>query len=174
VFHTGDDTERPVSQMEPIVFNMTDRDDPSSSAPTSVLVNNRPGAQFTGASSTLTQTYWLGRLPPNYAGQTIKVRVYWAATSSGTGNVTWFVGFERYASGLALGSSSWGTQNFVVAAASGTANSLQLSDLTFTSSAMDSLVGNEVFRMFLKRDTSDGSDTYGAAANVFAVEILEV
>lgn len=106
------------------------------------------------------------RVPANYAGGSITIKVQWFANAT-SGNVVWDFQATTVASGGNLGTavSSRGT---VTAATNGTANRKNEATITWSSSLP--AAGDELLVLF-KRDADNGSDTLAVDAELLDLMI---
>lgn len=108
-------------------------------------------------------------LPPNYAGQALKVVFYWTATTTGSGNVKWWL--QYYVAGedgdTLKSSSSVPTvqsdDTFVAV------DKLHVISSSFTPSGASA--GDFVECSVRRRSASTGADTFGQDARLLAVRI---
>lgn len=134
------------------------------------MENNIPCLSFD--ASTSYSAVFSDVLPANYAGGGITVTLVWN-DSQNTGNVVWAVSFERDNSGASLASDNFGTEQSLTVAAPGTALNLAYSDVAFTNSQISSLGTGEMYRLKVRRDAANGSDTNTGSSFIFKVILKE-
>ena len=115
-----------------------------------------------------------GRMPEAWDEGNVDVILYFASTSTASGNVKWDVQFERLAdNGTAITGTSFSTVSTTTSAV-GTPTVGSLSYATIGSiSALDGLQAGEYFRMRIQRDTTDAADTLTGDAALLGVSIDE-
>lgn len=135
--------------------------------------NSHPVLDFD--ASTVEWTAWTGVLPSSYAGGGVNVKIIWAATSATAGNVVWEAGFERIPVGaLDIDADSWATGQTSTGAADSVSGETTETTIALSNGAqMDSLAAGEMFRLYVQRNATNGSDTMTGDAELLAVVVTE-
>lgn len=120
---------------------------------------------------------FVGRLPPNYAGGGLTVKIRWMATSATSGSSRWQAAIERHLRGTddQDADSFASAQSAGTAAVSPTGTEMETT-ITFTSGAqMDSLAAGDRFRLKITRDAdgTSGTDDMTGDAELVQVDVLE-
>lgn len=154
-------------------FKPQNNEPPSTAYATLDLRNVHPVLDFDAATDE--EAVFTDILPASYGGGGLTVVILWAATSATSGNCIWDAQFDRLADGgQDIDSAGFAAVQSVTAATSGTSGILTYSSITFTSgAAMDSLAAGELFRLKVRRDANNASDTMTGDAELRAVLVKE-
>lgn len=156
-----------------IVFGPLSSEPSATSFPTLDTRNSRAVLDFDAAAVEL--TYWVLSLPAAYAGGGINVKIRWAATTATSGDTVWGVALERIAAGdLDIDTDS--ATSAVTASGTADATSGKVIETTVALShgaVMDSVAAGEMFRIQIRRDATNGSDTMAGDAELLQVVVTE-
>jgi hypothetical protein len=113
-------------------------------------------------------------LPDSYAGGGLTVTIMFATTNAAN-NVVWDAAIERIQEDtLDIDADSFAAVQSVTATAPATLGFISFDDITFTSGAqMDSLAAGEPFRIKVRRDADNASDTCAGDGQIIRVVINE-
>ena len=122
-------------------------------------------------------TVFVGRLPPNYAGGGLTVKLRWMASTATSNTVRWEAAIERHQ----RGTDDQDADSFAAAQSAGTAavapsGTEMETTIAFTSGAqMDGLVAGDRFRLKITRDANgtSGTDDMAGDAELVQVDVFE-
>jgi len=116
-----------------------------------------------------------GRMPGGWNGGNVELVLYFASTSTASGNVKWDVQVERLANdGTAITASSFDVVTSATSAVgTPTVGSLSYATITVSSGNMDGLLAGEYFRIRIQRDTTDALDTLTGDAVLLGLSLNE-
>lgn len=155
------------------VFTPLHNEPPVSIPATFDLRNNIPILDFD--PTTDEEAVFGGFLPSNYAGGGLTITLVWMASTAITGNTVWQVAIERWEDDVTdLDSDSFAAFNSggqdLAPSVSGEPS---YDDVTFTDGVdMDSLVGNEAFRLKVRRDADSTSATDDMAGDAELARVI--
>lgn len=154
-----------------LAFTAASNQPPSSSFATLDTRNAHAVLDFSPTS----QEYaiFAGVLPANYNGGSLRVTIYWSATSAISGDVVWTAQFEALAS-LDIDADSFASAQSATATTHGTSGVLTATAITFTSSQIDGLLAGGAFRLRISRDAANGADTMSGDAELLRVIVEEI
>lgn len=162
-----------------LVFTPHSNQPPASNAATFDTRNGHLVLDFdAGSSATQEDAVFPLVLPSAGAGVGVTVTIVWMATSATGGNVVWEAAWERHHEGTtdldsttefaagkqAVGAATTGT---------GSAGKTTYTDITFSTSEMDSIAANESGRLKISRDADHTSDTMTGDAELLRVIVTE-
>lgn len=155
------------------VFTPLSNEPPASAFATLDTRNSVPVLDFDAATDE--EAVFGGVLPANYAGGGLTVTLVWMATSATTGDVVWDAQIEAHADdAFDIDSDGFAAVQSVTATTASASGEQQYSNITFTSGAqMDSLAAGESYRIKVRRDANNGSDTMTGDAELLRVVIKE-
>jgi len=119
--------------------------------------------------------FFLLVLPKQYACGGITIKITWAASAAGAGNVGWRGYWSRDNAGADISSDSnySSAQSSTFDAANG-ANIAVVSTIAFTNGAqISSAVVDDTVRFKVDRDAASGSDTFASRARILSIEVKE-
>lgn len=156
-----------------IVFGPLSNEPPASAYATLDTRNAHPVLDFDAATDE--EAVFTGVLPRNYGGGGLTVDLIWAASSATSGNVVWDAAIERIgAAQQDIDSDGFAAVQSATGAANATSGNTTVTSITFTSGAqMDNLAAGELFRLKVRRDANNVSDTMVGDAELLGVEIRE-
>jgi hypothetical protein len=116
-----------------------------------------------------------GVMPRHYDGGGVEVMLVWMADGVTVNNVVWDAQWERHADdAFDLDADGFAAVQSVTAAAPSADGEVSYDDITFTDGAeMDSVAVGESFRLKIRRDANNGSDSLDADAQLLRVEVRE-
>lgn len=154
-------------------FTALDGIPPASNFATLAFRNVHPILQFD--TTTQWTTYFIGVMPQRYTNNTgVTVYVTWTAATATSGTIGWDVTFERMDPATDLDADSFATaQTITAATVSGTSGDTTITNVACAkgSTAMDSVVAGDTFRLRIRRDVAN--DTATGNAEIHSVEIRE-
>lgn len=166
-----DDTPGTFSLPWQLTFLPTKNEQPVSNGATFDTRNNHPVLDFD--SNTEESAVFTEVLPVSYGGRGITVFIY-STCDTTSGTVGWKVSIERCAAGgQDIDSDGFGSANTVTAVAvPATSGQILVQSVDIANgTAMDSLSGNDLFRIKISRDTAN--DTAAADAQLVAAMMVE-
>ena len=117
-----------------------------------------------------------GYMPQHYAGTTgITVKVLWMSQDQTTGNCIWDVAFKSITDDADdVDTKAFAAVNSVTATTASATGEVDYASITFTDGAdMDSVAAGEYFRMQVRRDADNASDTLTNDAELVGIIIEE-
>jgi hypothetical protein len=146
---------------------------PASNWATPIARNSQLALAFD--DSTAQSALFSDVLPRNYGGGGITLSLLWASASATSGNVVWAASFERFQSNTtSLDSDSFASEQSITVACPGTSGLGFYSTIAFTDgSQINSIAVGERFRLKIRRDAANGSDTMTGNAEIVSVELKE-
>jgi hypothetical protein len=157
-----------------VAFSATDNHPPATNAAVPDVRNGIPVLNFDAATAQAAR--FDSVLPRHYAGGGLTATLAWMAATATTGNTMWTLAIMRLAAaGDDLDADSFATaQAAAAAAADATSGKLTYTTITLSAGAnIDSLAVGEAFRVEVKRDAANGSDTMAGFAQLVSAEIRE-
>ncbi len=138
------------------------------SAPTEAVVGNFAVLQFTNTS--VKTAYVIFHIPIDWAvGTDMLLHVHWAPVTGAAGDVVWDIDYKAVASEANEVISGAGTNLTVTDSTQSLQDELlESADMTISGAA---LASEDTLGICISRDTTDGADTYGAAASLVLLEI---
>ena len=121
--------------------------------------------------------YWIfeGIMPSWYSGGNIHCGLHWLGATATTGDVIWYVAFERILAGTTdIDSDSWDTEQGGVVDPTDTTSG-ETAQLTFllSNGLIDDIAAGDAFRLRLRRNSVHADDDMVGDAQILFVEILE-
>lgn len=156
-----------------VVFDMGASRPPASSFATLDTVNSHLVADYVNGSNVYMTFECV--LPRNYAGGGITATLTWTTNTGTTGNVVWFMAFERHqATTTDLTTDHFASDQSTTTAVPGTAGEPQYTAIAFTDGAqINSIAAGESFRIKVRRNGGNASDTFANTAQLMKVELRE-
>lgn len=154
-------------------FSARANEPPSSAGATLDTRNTHPVLDFDAATDE--EAVFSGVLPTSYGGNGLTVRLVWRASSATSGNVVWDAQIERWQDDTDdIDADSFAAVQSVTAATASVSGEPAYDNITFTSGAqMDSLAAGEGFRLKVRRDANNASDTMTGDAELDMVVVKE-
>lgn len=155
------------------LFLPYDNEPPASAYATLDLRNVHPVLDFDAATDE--EAVFSGVLPANYGGGGLTVRIGYSMTSATSGDVVLDAQIERIGDQqLDVDADSFAAVQSATVTVPGTSGNVDVATITFTSGAqMDSLAAGEQFRIKVRRDANNGSDTATGDLEFHFAEVKE-
>jgi len=122
--------------------------------------------------STVEQVVFQGIAHTDLGAGNLTLSIYWAAATATSGDVVWNAAFEELDPDvLDIDSDSFATAKEVTDTAPGTTGYVTKATITFTIVQADNLSAGSPFRLLIKRDATNGSDTLVGDACILRVAL---
>ncbi|HIJ72275.1 MAG TPA: hypothetical protein HPP87_13115 [Planctomycetes bacterium] len=154
-----------------LVFTPLQNEPPDSDFATIDLRNNHPVLDFD--ATTDEYAVFRGVMPRNYSGSGITVYIHYAMSSATSGDVGWYVSFERIGDQQQdIDGDSFAQALLVEVDVPGTSGLVDIASVAFNDgSQIDNIQAGEGFRLRVQRD-ADGDSAVGDA-ELLVVELKE-
>lgn len=122
--------------------------------------------------------YWIfeGLMPSWYDGGSIRTTLHWLGATATTGDVIWYIAFERILAGTTdIDSDSWDTeQGGATDATEPTSGETEQMAFQLTQAQCDDIAAGEPFRLRVRRNSAHADDDMVGDAQLLFAELEEV
>jgi len=155
-----------------LIFGPLNSEPPATSAARLDLRNQHPVLDFSDVVSD--GAVFTAILPHAYSGGGLTIFIHFTMSSAVSGDVLWQACIERIGEVLDIDSDSFAAWQEKVETVAGTCGIAAIAEISFADgSQMDSVAAGETFRLKIRREGIDASDTASGDAELLAVEIKE-